>query len=286
VAEVRRSDSAGGRRRGLQPHPKRRARFSPSPVAGAVATLLSVNLAVLVAGVAEPATTAPRPVAVAVPAPVPIVAAPSPPPPPAIVVAASTDLAAPNGSIPTFSQPGSPSSGSVGTWYGYSLVLPVVAQQPGWLQVRLPQRPNGSTTWVHTDAVALSSTDYYLVISLADKQLSVYQSGRPIMKFFVGVGTASTPTVTGKYFVAVHEPKADPLYGPVVLDLSAHSEAITDWEGSGDAIIAIHGPIDTDADARIGTAGARVSNGCIRMHLSDQARLSVIPTGTPVDIYP
>lgn len=180
MAEVRRSDSAGGRRRGLQPHPKHQPLFSPRPVAGAVATLLGVNLAVLVAGVTEPATVArPAPVAIAVPAPVPVPIVAAPSPPPAIVVAASTDLAAPNGSIPTFSQPGSPSSGSVGTWYGYSLVLPVVAQQPGWLQVRLPQRPNGSTTWVHADAVALSSTDYYLVVSLADKQLSVYQAGPP-----------------------------------------------------------------------------------------------------------
>jgi len=65
---------------------------------------------------------------------------------------------------------------------------------------------------------------------------------------------------------------------------SAHSDAITDWENSGDAIIAIHGPITAGADALIGTTGAAVSNGCVRLHDADLAQLSGIPAGTPVDI--
>jgi lipoprotein-anchoring transpeptidase ErfK/SrfK len=73
-------------------------------------------------------------------------------------------------------------------------------------------------------------------------------------------------------------------YGPFVLVTSAHSDAITDWEQSGDAIIAIHGPISSSADAEIGTTGAAISNGCIRMHDADLAQLADIPAGTPVDI--
>lgn len=214
---------------------------------------------------------------------VPVVPPPTTSVPP-VQIPASTVLAAPNGTIPSFSGPGGTRDGSIGLFYGYSLVLPVIAQQGDWLQVRLPQRPNQSTTWVQTADVTLSSTPYRLVVNLSERRLTVYQAGNQIMHFPVGIGLPATPTVTGSYFVAVHEPHADPLYGPVILDLSAHSDAIASWEGSGDAIIAIHGPIDTSADALIGTTGARVSNGCIRMHLADVIHLSMIPPGTPVDI--
>jgi lipoprotein-anchoring transpeptidase ErfK/SrfK len=203
-------------------------------------------------------------------------------PPPQVPV--STLLAAPNGTIPTFSTPGAAQSGTTGVWYGYPLVLPVVAQQPGWLQVRLPQRPNQSTAWVQADDVTLSSTPYRIVVTLSALHLTVYQAGYPILRFPAGIGTTATPTVTGSYFVAVHEAHPTAPYGPFVLDTSAHSEAIKSFEGMGDAIIAIHGPITPYADARIGTTGVRISNGCIRMHNSDLAQLAIIPVGTPVDI--
>ena len=53
---------------------------------------------------------------------------------------------------------------------------------------------------------------------------------------------------------------------------------------SGDAIIGIHGPIDSTADAEIGTSGAAISHGCIRLHDADLAQLSIIPAGTPLAI--
>ena len=62
---------------------------------------------------------------------------------------------------------------------------------------------------------------------------------------------------------------------------SAHSNTISDWEESGDAITAIHGPLG--ADAAIGTTGARVSHGCVRLHDADLIQLRDVPAGTPVD---
>jgi hypothetical protein len=239
--------------------------------------LLVANLVVLVSGRLDP--------------PAPVVAAPMvttppslPPPPPTFQAPVSTVLATPAGTIPTYANPGGSQSGTVGSWYGYAMVLPVVAQQPGWLEVRLPQRPNESAGWVHAGAVSLSSTGYFILVNLGTEHLTVYQAGQEAVSVPVGIGVAATPTVTGHYFVAVHEPHADPLLGPVVLDTSAHSDAIQSWEGAGDAIIAIHGPVDAAADALIGTTGARVSNGCIRLHTADQVRLAVIPAGTLVDI--
>jgi lipoprotein-anchoring transpeptidase ErfK/SrfK len=79
-------------------------------------------------------------------------------------------------------------------------------------------------------------------------------------------------------------PSPGPGYGPFVLVTSDHSDTITDWENSGDAIIGIHGPIDSGADAEIGTTGAAISHGCIRLHDADLAQLSVIPAGTPIEV--
>lgn len=203
-------------------------------------------------------------------------------PPPA--VPASTVLAAPNGTIPDFSAPGGPQVGVIGPWYGYSLTLPVIAQQAGWLQVRLPQRPNGSIAWVRSADVALSSTPYRIIVKLGTFELIVYRGGQRILAFPIGIGVPATPTVTGNYFMTVRVPPPSPGYGPFVLSTSAHSEAIRSWEGANDAIIAIHGPITSYADSRIGATGVRISNGCIRLHDSDLAQLSMIPAGTPIDI--
>jgi lipoprotein-anchoring transpeptidase ErfK/SrfK len=63
---------------------------------------------------------------------------------------------------------------------------------------------------------------------------------------------------------------------------SAHSNVIADFENSGDAIIGIHGPLG--ADAEIGTTGAQISNGCIRLHDADLAQLQNVPPGSPIQI--
>jgi lipoprotein-anchoring transpeptidase ErfK/SrfK len=199
--------------------------------------------------------------------------------------AGTTLVATTHGAIPGSPAPGAPATVEVpGTWYGYPSVLPVIASQPNWVEVRLAQRPNGTTAWVPQSDVTLGATPYRIVVNLGTKHLSVLQDGRQILNVPIGVGAARTPTVTGAYFVAMKVPPPSPGYGPFVLVTSAHSTAITDWDRSGDAIIAIHGPIDSYDDARIGTTGAAISNGCIRLHDADLARLAGIPAGTPVDV--
>jgi lipoprotein-anchoring transpeptidase ErfK/SrfK len=99
-----------------------------------------------------------------------------------------------------------------------------------------------------------------------------------------GLGKASTPTPPGSFFVAINSQPGPHGYGPVVLDTSGHSEAIESFQGLGDAIISIHGPISAASDAQIGTTGTYISNGCVRLHEADQIKLAPIPVGTPVDI--
>lgn len=226
----------------------------------------------------------PSPAELSASLPAPAASAVAAPPNPLLDVPASTTLASPVGTIPTSATPGGPPTGTLGLWYGWQLVLPVVAHQGDWTEVRLPQRPNQSTAWVPSSQVTFSQTPYYIRLSLSAMHLTVFKDGQPILRYPTGIGTPATPTVTGHYFVAVHQPKPDPVLGPVVLDLSAHSDAIQNWEGSGDAIIAIHGPVG--AEEEISTTGARVSNGCIRLPEAGDEQMAQVPVGTPVDITP
>ncbi len=206
--------------------------------------------------------------------------------PPATMVVAPTGwsmIATTNRTVPKYPAPGAPSDGVIpATWHGAASALPVIGQQPGWLQVRLATRPNESTAWVRRPEVTVTSTPYRIVINLATAHLELLRQGQVIMDAPAGIGTPADPTPTGQYFVALLASPPSPGYGPFVMVTSAHSNTITDWEQSGDALIAIHGPLG--ADTAIGTTGAAVSHGCIRLHLADQLQLRPVPAGTPITI--
>jgi hypothetical protein len=208
------------------------------------------------------------------------------PPKPRSPVPEDSLVATPVGTISTFDAPGGKAIGSIGMWYGYEMTVPLVERQGAWYKVRLPQRPNGSMAWVRAGDVYLSRSVYRIVIHRDQATLTLYQDGWPVMTAPVGIGKAKTPTPLGNFFVAVIETPGPKGYGPIVLDTSAHSEAIKSWKGSGDAVIAIHGPISAKSDKQIGSNGAYISNGCVRMHEADQNRLFGITPGTPVDIVP
>jgi lipoprotein-anchoring transpeptidase ErfK/SrfK len=120
------------------------------------------------------------------------------------------------------------------------------------------------------------------VVDLATEHLMLYKAGQLLMSAPAGVGTVQDPTPTGNFFVALYATPPSAAWGPFVLVTSGHSNAISDYEESGDAILAIHGPLG--ADAAIGTSGARVSHGCVRLHDSDLVQLRSIPVGTPIQI--
>jgi lipoprotein-anchoring transpeptidase ErfK/SrfK len=251
--------------------------------------LLAVPISLLVAALSvvvvrsidsPPAEAAPEITTTTVPPTTTTTTVPEPVP----VVPVSTPLASPKGTIPTFDSPGGAEIGTAGFWYGYPMTMPIVEDRGPWLRIMVPERPNGSTAWVRREDVDLSSSAYRIVIRLPETRLYVYKDGFELFSAPVGIGKDSTPTAPGSFFVAVIEKPGSHGYGPVVLDTSGHSEAIRSWQGSGDAITAIHGPISASSDAQIGTTGTKISNGCIRMHEADQVKLDVIPLGTPVDI--
>ena len=192
-------------------------------------------------------------------------------------------LATLRGAAPRYPSPDGSAAGRVpATWFGARSTLPVIGTRPGWVQVRLAQRPNGSTAWVRASDVTLSTTAYSIVIDLATTHLTLYKDDLKVFSAPVGVGTRTDPTPTGQYFVAFFEAPPSPGYGAFIMVTSAHSQTISNWDGSGDAVVGIHGPLGSDQE--IGTAGARISHGCIRMHEADLLRLLVVPPGSPIDI--
>jgi lipoprotein-anchoring transpeptidase ErfK/SrfK len=197
----------------------------------------------------------------------------------------STELATVLKTAPRYTAPGRLGSGAVpARWYERPSVLPVIAARPGWVQVRLAQRPDGSTAWLPAGDVALSSTPDRIVVNLATTRLALYDHGRLVFSAPAGVGTADDPTPTGEFFVAFDEPppQPNPGYGPFIIVTSAHSPTISDWEGTGDAVIGIHGPLGEDSE--IGTSGAKISHGCIRLHDRALEELAKVPPGTPIDV--
>jgi lipoprotein-anchoring transpeptidase ErfK/SrfK len=166
------------------------------------------------------------------------------------------------------------------TWHGAPSILPVIATRPGWIDVRLAQRPNESTAWAPIADATLTSTPYKILVDLATRHVSLFKNNRIVFGAPAGVGTAADPTPAGHFFVAFFATPPSSGYGPFVMVSSAHSNTISDWESSGDALMAIHGPLG--ADTEIGTTGANVSHGCVRLHIADLVHFRVVPAGSPI----
>jgi hypothetical protein len=197
-------------------------------------------------------------------------------------VPVSTELASPNGEIPAYDAPGGKQIGEAGYFYGFPMTMPILEERDGWLRIMMPERPNGLTAWVQADQVTRSTTAWRMVLKLSETRVRVYKDGYEVWSAPVGIGKDSTRTPTGSFFVIVIERNLGHGYGPIVVNLSAHSEDIRSWQGAGDAITAFHGPFGAEELIRAG--GGKVSNGCIRMLPEDQIKMEGIPLGTPVDI--
>jgi lipoprotein-anchoring transpeptidase ErfK/SrfK len=244
----------------------------------AAVAALGVVVGFVVFGSHSAPKTPPAPAALQPPKPTPLTIPVAP-----VTVTPVGLVAALTATTPSFVSPGgSPAKAVAATWHGSPLFLPVIAIRSGDLEVRLPTRPNGSTTWIGETGIRLSHTPYRIVIDLATRHLLLYRDGVVVLDAPAGVGTVTDPTPIGHFFVASFATAPSSAWGPFVMVTSAHSNAITDWEESGDAVVAIHGPLGEDAE--IGTTGAQISHGCIRLHVSSLAQLRVVPDGSPIDV--
>ena len=164
-------------------------------------------------------------------------------------------------------------------------VLPVLAHRSAadgteWLNVRLAGRPNGHTGWIKRSATRLTITGWHIVVTTSSRRVTVYQQGRKIKSFKAIVGTRSTPTPSGEFFVEeVLRLRSRDLGGPFAFALSARSNVLQEFAG-GPGQIALHGLSNVG-----GVLGTAVSHGCVRLDNSAVRWLNVrMGPGIPVTI--
>jgi lipoprotein-anchoring transpeptidase ErfK/SrfK len=200
-------------------------------------------------------------------------------PPPALV--ATTKVP----SLQVFDQPATTgkvvTTLSAKTDYGLPRTLLETGVKPGWVQVLLPVRPNGSQGWIRDTDVATTSTDYQVRISLSTHHLRLVKAGNPVFETQVVVGKAQTPTPTGVFYVTDPvdlQSQPNGSYGAFALGLSGFSNVLTSFNG-GPGQIAVHGTPYADQ------VGQDLSNGCVRIPNALIVQLAkMIPLGTPVVI--
>jgi lipoprotein-anchoring transpeptidase ErfK/SrfK len=148
-----------------------------------------------------------------------------------------------------------------------------------WYRVQLPKKPNGRTAFVRARALRVEKVPVRIVVDVSQRRLTLYKSGKATLTATVAVGSPSTPTPIGRFYVNQILVPADTTgpYGPAAIGISAFSTVLTGWVQGGP--VAIHG---TNEPWSIGHA---VSNGCIRLPNPTLERvLRLTPAGTPVII--
>jgi lipoprotein-anchoring transpeptidase ErfK/SrfK len=152
-----------------------------------------------------------------------------------------------------------------------------------WVELLLPERPNGSAAWVPAEAVVLSRTPYWVEVSTGHRTVSVYRDGKLARRFHAVVGKASTPTPHGLAAIYERDRQPDPhaFVGTWVLALTAQSAVLKHFEG-GTGRIGIHGRAGTSLLDPLGSAR---SHGCVRIGNGPVSWLAThVPVGTPVKI--
>jgi hypothetical protein len=150
-----------------------------------------------------------------------------------------------------------------------------------WIDIELPQRPNGTTGWVPASALGpLHIVGGRLVVSRTQLRATLYnQAGNAVWSARIGIGRLGLPTPAGHFYVREKlRAIGSPVYGPYAIATSAYaSPKLSDWPGGG--IIGIHG---TNQPQLI---PGDPSHGCVRMRNKEITRLwHIIAIGTPVDI--
>jgi lipoprotein-anchoring transpeptidase ErfK/SrfK len=181
----------------------------------------------------------------------------------------------PRQEIGVYSAPGAPAFGRIGPEQIGPTWLPVIAEQPGWVQVLLPSKPNGSTGWLSTEALDRATTPYLVRVHLRSLSMELFTERRLLGEWTVGIGKTSHPTPPGRTFLLGSFSDNHQKYSPVILPLGTHSPTLDSF-GGGPGTVAIHTwPTDD-------VFGTRSSDGCIRVPSDALDQLTEVPLGTLV----
>ncbi|WP_436528220.1 L,D-transpeptidase [Actinoplanes sp. HUAS TT8] len=158
---------------------------------------------------------------------------------------------------------------------GSDVWLPVIDQQPGWMRVLLPSRPNAATGWITTAELALTHTPHEIRVHRRSSRLQLFTSGRLAGSWRVSAATDPALPPAGRTFLLTVIPGAEP--AAAFLALGQHGPAVPTCTGSA-GTVAIHAlPVEPDDD--------RSCHACLRVPADAIATLARIPAGSLVRIY-
>ncbi len=181
----------------------------------------------------------------------------------------------PRQELAVFGSPGGPAIARIGPEQVGQTWLPVIAEQPGWVQVLLPSRPNGSTGWLPATGLDRAVTPYLIRVHLRSLSMELFSQGGLLGRWTIGIGKESAPTPTGRTFLLGSFSDSEQDYSPVILPLGSHSPTLDSF-GGGPGTVAIHTwPTDD-------VFGIRSSDGCIRVPPDALDQLTEVPLGTLV----
>lgn len=152
-----------------------------------------------------------------------------------------------------------------------------------WIKVRLPSRPNTASAWIPANRARLIRNPWRVTIARASRKVTVFRSGKPVVRFRAVIGAPGTPTPKGLFAIyeKVRQRPANGFLGPFALHLTAHSNVLDNY-GGGPGRVAIHG---RDGASLLDPLGTARSHGCIRINNSRVRFLArSLPLGTPVRI--
>jgi hypothetical protein len=148
-----------------------------------------------------------------------------------------------------------------------------------WLNIRIPQRPNGSKGWVPASALRMRVVTTMFEIDKRALKGRLFKDGHEIWTSSVGIGAPGTPTPSGRFWVRerLNNLGGNPAYGPFAFGTAAYSR-LSEWPGGG--VVGIHG---TNAP---GLIPGRPSHGCVRVPNAKILKLKeLMPVGTPIWIH-
>ncbi len=152
-----------------------------------------------------------------------------------------------------------------------------------WIKVRLASRPNAASAWIPANRARVVRNPWRVLISRGDRKVTVFKSGKPVVRFRSVIGAPETPTPKGLFAIyeKVRQVPSNGFLGPFALHLTAHSNVLDNY-GGGPGRVAIHG---RDGLSLLDPLGTARSHGCIRVNNSRIRFLAKkLPLGTPVRI--
>lgn len=144
-------------------------------------------------------------------------------------------------------------------------------------KVTIPYSTGRASGWIPIRDLGRRTTPYVVRADISERELTVTRWGRVVMRFPVAVGSATSPTPPGRYFVTDRVPfdPGGPL-GAFAFGISGVQPNLPPgWYGADQ--LAVHGTNDPSSIGRAATAG------CLRVTNRALERLKpVVGLGTPV----